>query len=122
MKEIEKEWITKSGLTAKVMIIDKTKDMTEKQLSMFSEDTLSILKYRCGYVKVDKENKNYGLSYDDLDDMCVHGGVTFSDFIGEDYWFGFDCAHCNDSFEIQTLQYCEYECERLAEQLIKENK
>jgi len=117
MKTTEKEWITKSGLTAKIIIIDKTKDMTEKQLSMFSGDTLSILKWRCGYVKVDENNKNYRLSYDDLGDICVHGGVTFSDFMGEDYWFGFDCAHANDSFEVQTLEYCINECENLANQL-----
>ena len=118
MQTIEREWVTESGLSARVIIIDRTKDFTEKKLSMIMPDFTNTLKYRCGYVKVDRENKNYKLSYDDLEDVYVHGGVTFSDFIDGEYWFGFDCAHYNDSFEIQSLEYCVYECENLAKQLL----
>ena len=65
----------------------------------------------------------------------VHGGITYS---GEgDYpvpsdlwWFGFDCAHHGDAPDLgsrrygdcggvhRSLEYCEQQCESLAEQLI----
>lgn len=68
----------------------------------------------CGYVGVDENHPLYGkdlyenLGYDDLE---VHGGVTFTDFCGEEqehgichltkgeekaWWIGFDCGHCWD--------------------------
>ena len=53
-----------------------------------------------GYVGVTKENKLYGVHYDNVG-FNVHGGLTFSDiwewFQLEDvWWFGFDTAHGGD--------------------------
>ena len=65
----------------------------------------------------------------------VHGGITFSRSgaeggypISEDlWWFGFDCAHCDDKTlyqdgvtlqDIRSLDYVSEECEKLAKQLV----
>jgi hypothetical protein len=69
----------------------------------------------CGYVGVPKTNKHYGKGYDSIEiegsewGPEVHGGLTYSaDSDGSFlrryvptlpeglWWFGFDCAHCND--------------------------
>ena len=55
----------------------------------------------------------------------VHGSLTYSG--GEGYpiesdglwWFGFDCAHADDTPETCNLPYVEKECEQLAKQLIQ---
>jgi hypothetical protein len=61
----------------------------------------------------------------------VHGGITYSGggdgypVDGDEWWFGFDCAHAGDatgyfSFPgdiLRTQEYVESECESLAEQL-----
>lgn len=53
-----------------------------------------------------------------LCNVDVHGGITYNDFYdGKNYCIGFDCAHYQDTFENQTLEYCINELERLAKQL-----
>jgi len=59
--------------------------------------TLSL----CGYVGVPKSHPCWGRKYDDMydsiEDLSVHGGLTYSD--GDDdgwWWLGFDCAHSGD--------------------------
>jgi hypothetical protein len=62
----------------------------------------SIMKHRCGYVRVPPSHPWHGKFYDDID-ADVHGGLTFAaiepctheDGIG--WWIGFDCAHLGDS-------------------------
>jgi len=92
----EKEWVTRAGLKARVILYNN--------------------KYRCGYVCVPSWSKLNKVNYDDVD-VDVHGGLTFSDWQCDDWAFGFDCDHMNDSLEKQTLQYCINECESLAVQL-----
>ncbi len=68
--------------------------------------------YLCGYVKVEKGHPWHGahyfdFEYDDhsLDDIEVHGGITFASHDvpcekeGDDagYWLGFDCSHGGDA-------------------------
>jgi hypothetical protein len=63
----------------------------------------------CGYVAVPKGHPLFGKHYNDLDDIEVHGGLTFSSECegmvchvpkaGEDdevWWFGWDAAHLYD--------------------------
>lgn len=71
----------------------------------------------CGYVGVDESHPWHGKSYSDLPDYGpdVHGGLTFSRACADTqdeskhichlpdpgepqhvWWFGFDCAHCDD--------------------------
>lgn len=45
-----------------------------------------------GYVRVPDDHPLHGLDYDELDDIDVHGGVSFAD--GD--WIGFDTAHFGD--------------------------
>ena len=97
----------------------------------------------CGYVGVSKESKLYKKEYDyfdyedkTLDNIKVHGGITFSEFIhkkNNDIWyFGFDCAHCDDwslllghtkmllvdeNAIYRDKEYVIGECKKLAEQL-----
>lgn len=115
---VEKDWITASGLRAVVI--------------------MTMMGHRCGYVGVDKSHALYGVSYDKLYELGVyievHGGITYSDFsssypVESDlYWFGFDCAHVGDktsgfSFPgdvLRSLDYCIGECEAMAYQLCKE--
>ena len=109
----------------------------------------------CGYVGVAEGHKHFGQSYEEPD-VSVHGGLTFANAChaeatpdrgichipgkGEPdhvWWFGFDCAHCDDyspqdkkyeqergyPFTIhpeeryRTLGYVKAECRSLAAQL-----
>ena len=83
--KIEKVWIDKkTGFLCVILLIRNS--------------------HRCGYVGVPKGHKLYKKDYTEngkIENLDVHGGVTFSDFLlpGEDYWFfGFDCAHTGDAF------------------------
>jgi hypothetical protein len=64
----------------------------------------------CGYVGVPKENKFWGMDYDeddrDLTDISreVHGGLTFAMGEKDGYWyFGFDTNHADD-FAPKTVE------------------
>jgi hypothetical protein len=129
--EKEIEWITRAGLRAVCLIIDKS--------------------HRCGYVAVERGHRLYCVEYDELPSIEVHGGLTFSGITGvkpfenlsdkiypiktetPTWWFGFDCAHAYDGFmedsvihklmpknnnPVRSMEYVIHECERLAEQLL----
>lgn len=142
---IEKEWITSSGLKALVI--------------------MQSTGHRCGYVAVPESSilsgKHYseqlncisqeqanGASTVNMGPMTlitamsksegehlvrrsldlvidVHQSLTFSNYIlgqsTSDWWFGFDCGHWNDDPNIggQTLEYCIQQCESMATQLVE---
>lgn len=66
----------------------------------------------CGYVGVAPGHPWFGIDYGDIEEISVHGGLTFSDacqkdnkdygvcHVAEDgierWWIGFDCAHAYD--------------------------
>ena len=58
--------------------------------------------HRCGYVRVGPSRPDHGKYYNDVD-VSVHGGLTFGELEpcahedGQGFWFGFDCAHCDDA-------------------------
>ena len=64
--------------------------------------------HRCGYVGLPKNSKYYEVGYDEIDIDC-HGGLTYaSDRLYEQndtdiWWIGFDCAHCDDSKDYESL-------------------
>ena len=85
----------------------------------------------CGYVAVPIGHRWHGLSFDDLPDLDVHGGLTFN---GERlksahpamYWIGFDCAHRGDrmpffastsNYGYRDLRYVKQQCAGLARQI-----
>jgi hypothetical protein len=99
----------------------------------------------CGYVGVPPGHPWHGKDYSDLDNVDVHGGLTYSRGCAEVgavchvpapgepdgiWWLGFDCAHSGDSrpgwadhFKFQEeysvyrdVEYVRREVERLAEQ------
>ena len=132
---VEKDWVTEAGLRAVVIMCLNG-----------SGDNVSD-RHRCGYVGVSNSFSTFGKEYDDelLDDIRVHGGLTYS--AGHDtypvesdlWWFGFDCAHCGDisytgipaidddsplDFDgspavFRSLEYCADWCESLANQLLE---
>lgn len=59
-------------------------------------------RHLCGYVGVPNSHRDYGADYDNAPNYECHGGLTYSaknapgcDKTGY-WWFGFDCAHCDD--------------------------
>lgn len=98
------------------------------------------LGHLCGYVGVKEGHPCYAkLPYDDLFQIEVHGGLTFSkkgngSWLPENYWWlGFDCAHARDIVpymdvlrghtvdekygSYRNFQYVKQETRRLADQV-----
>lgn len=53
----------------------------------------------CGYVGIDSSHPYFNMNSNEIDDINVHGRVTFSNkIIGNNdiWWVGFDCAHAWD--------------------------
>jgi hypothetical protein len=97
----------------------------------------------CGYVRVERGHPAFYVHYGikPLDDVAVHGGLTWSDTHDGDedaWWLGFDCAHAFDYMpgmrpllrqamgssgirpgeHYRDEAYCREECEKLAKQLL----
>lgn len=64
------------------------------------------LKFWCGYIEIPKRDELYKLHYNDdkFPKLYVHGGVTFTDFIYDKWYIGFDCGHYGD-LSIINLKY-----------------
>ena len=52
----------------------------------------------CGYVGIPKGHPCYGVGYNDMDGIEVHGGLTYSEVDDKRQWhvFGFDAGHGGD--------------------------
>jgi hypothetical protein len=82
--------------------------------------------FRCGYVMVPTAHPLYGRGYSDRADglpafddewdyertvqdlIRVHGGVTFAHDMPNaglvrGWWFGFDCGHCDDGYDVALM-------------------
>ena len=64
---------------------------------------INALNVLCGYVKLPENHPYIGLDLyegeynkNPLNELRVHGGVTFADCIGDGYATGFGCAHVGD--------------------------
>jgi hypothetical protein len=91
----------------------------------------------CGYVGLPQSHPYHGKHYNDIDDIEVHGGLTFSAYwedLGDGLWYlGFDCGHAFDIDDLPTTlpkhpwafrsnksdNFVEEQTKRLAEQLEK---
>jgi hypothetical protein len=88
---IEKDWTTEAGLRAVVLA--------------------TVMGHRCGYVGVPESHPHYDKDYNDVPDINVHGGLTYSshgiaaELVLEKplYWFGFDCAHYMDAKDLTIM-------------------
>jgi len=69
--------------------------------------------YRCGYVGVAPGHPFYDKHYNEVSDINVHGGLTYSAYASEcpTYptnqiekmkWFGFDCSHLGDGIDLEA--------------------
>lgn len=70
-----------------------------------------------GYVNLPKGHKYYGVYYDEIP-VDVHGGLTFSEQIGEYWTVGFDTAHSGDTSNYWTFDKVYEETVNLLEQLL----
>lgn len=72
-----------------------------------------------GYVSLPKGHKFYGLHYDDdlLQDIDIHGGLTYSEQEGDFWTFGFDTAHHADTAENWPKDKVRDEALKLLQQL-----
>jgi hypothetical protein len=63
----------------------------------------------CGYVGVPESHPWFNKNYDDVDDIYVHGGLTYSEHGHSDLFglwvFGFDCAHSGDLIPDSVMRY-----------------
>jgi len=92
------------------------------------------LLHLCGYVDIPKghalHSKGYNELYEMGIDIDVHGGLTYAEPEGDNWRFGFDCAHAGDlvpssynygifdSHETyKNIGYVEAETRKLAKQL-----
>lgn len=71
--------------------------------------------YRCGYVGIPKEE----YKIENTDYIECHGGITYSDNSlqccddTDKHWIGFDCAHCYDGFDTETMKEYYSDCEEI---------
>ena len=66
--------------------------------------SLNVLFMRCGYVDVPSGHPLFGVRYDRIDGICVHGGLTYSGMTDDGLWrLGFDCAHYTDGVDMDAL-------------------
>ena len=125
--------MTADELKAKIDLEGDSKDFTYKEHEC---RVLRVLAtgHLCGYVGVCTSSPLYGIDYEFLDSVEVHGGLTYSGKMSDSdkWWFGFDCAHFGDRLPLYSdgtgvyrdMDYVKNEVENLVEQLIKleENK
>jgi hypothetical protein len=92
---------------------------------------------RCGYALIPPGHPWHGVEYDNIP-ADVHGGLTYSEADGDDWWIGFDCSHSGDAKDldlpmpkaireitarfgnrgiVRTQEYVEGECRNLCEQV-----
>lgn len=155
----EKDWITASGLRAVVVICLRENGTKSHRCGYvevpkgnplhgvkYNQPHASLKKFARGDFEIGKRGAILALTagvHAEEGDVVrcspdvafnVHGGLTYSGGVGypapgDGWWFGFDCAHCDDGFidpdehhqhfngPERTLRYCVSECEDLATQI-----
>jgi len=58
----------------------------------------------CGYCRIPKDHPYYEKEYEEMN-IDVYFALTFGEFLNNEYWIGFDCAHACDI--IPSMQYLE---------------
>lgn len=97
--------------------VDRFTDKATDYEVVIVHNNLMGREYFCGYVALPEGHALFGKSYDDLTHIAVHGGLTFSQKVGELWVLGFDTAHIDDNPTEQNLDYVRDQCLRLAWQL-----
>lgn len=86
--------------------LDKVVELNTTKESPIGNVTITVIftsmGHRCGYISIPKDNKNIA----NLVDSCkanFHGGISFSKTFDGITTLGFDCAHCGDKKDLDTL-------------------
>lgn len=77
-----------------------------------------------GYIVLPKNSKFYGKEYNFInEEIEVHGGFTFSEFVVDEYTIGFDTAHYFDNVTTQNVDFVLEELKQAVDQIEeRENK
>ena len=79
--------------------------------------------YYNGYITIPKDSKFYGKDYDFInEEIEIHGGFTFSDFVDDKYKIGFDTAHYFDNENTQNVEFVLKELKNAVDQIIEKEK
>ena len=79
--------------------------------------------YYNGYIVIPKDSKFYGRGYNFISsEVKIHGGFTFSDYIGDNYVIGFDTAHYFDNETTQNVEFVRNELRKAVDQIIKKEE
>lgn len=60
-------------------------------------EIVSYGSHPCAYISLPKKHKLHGVNYQDIS-LCVHGGLTYAEMIGDFWVIGWDYAHAGDLF------------------------
>lgn len=72
-----------------------------------------------GYVCIPKGHPLYEKPYSEIDNIEIHGGLTYSQMEGEWWVIGFDTCHSGDDETTCPLEYVLNETKSLLEQVEK---
>lgn len=108
------------GLYCEIRRIDHTSNRDFLLDLLWSSENFPS-SHLCGYVFLDKEHPLYGVDYDYMScdiGTCINGGLTYSNYEGEQWVLGFDYNHgWNENGG--TVEDVEKDCKSLCEQLEK---
>lgn len=98
-----------------------SKEQKQKREALEMFGYVPNMDWFCGYVIIPEGHPLYGKHYSDLYDtpmdICVHGGVTFTDKTEHGWMIGFDCNHSMDTPEIQDFEFTKQEIIKMVEQI-----
>ena len=61
--------------------------------------------FRCGYVVLPPTHPEHGTPYSELTlEYTPHGGLTYSEYEGDEWVIGFDCAHFGDAPDLDGFR------------------
>lgn len=102
-----------------VVIKGKYKDFDYKVKEFISKNEgFNTERWFCGYVRIPKGHELYGKIYTYIENISVHGGLTYGGFDDDgEYWLGFDCNHWLDNPIKNDAEYTEDECLKLIDQI-----
>lgn len=105
----------------------------------YSYYILTMGTHPTAYIEIPKESRYYAKFYDDIDDIDVHGGLTYSDKrlytdkgIFEGWFIGWDYNHYDDfnlllskyghAGKMWTVHEIVEECQRVIDQIIENER
>lgn len=91
---------------------------------IFWIDMSDVRTYYNGYIVLPENSKFYRKNWDFIDnEIKVHGGFTYANFVDNEYTIGFDTVHCFDNKHTQNVAYVLKELKNAVDQIIQsENK